>query len=75
MAAAALFILIGARPRTDWLPTEIERDESGYLLTGREGGLESLDGDERARGLRGRRRARRRREAGRRRPSATARSQ
>src|SRR5947209_1361686 len=32
--ADALFILIGAEPRTDWLPEEIERDERGYILTG-----------------------------------------
>jgi thioredoxin reductase (NADPH) len=32
--AAALVILIGAHPRTDWLPPEIERDEGGYLVTG-----------------------------------------
>jgi thioredoxin reductase (NADPH) len=32
--AAALFILIGARPRTGWLPDSIERDERGYVLTG-----------------------------------------
>jgi thioredoxin reductase (NADPH) len=32
--AAGLFLLIGAEPRTDWLPDEIERDERGYVLTG-----------------------------------------
>jgi thioredoxin reductase (NADPH) len=32
--AAALFVLIGAHPHTDWLPTEIECDERGYVLTG-----------------------------------------
>ena len=32
--AAALVILIGAHPRTDWLPPEIERDEDGYIVTG-----------------------------------------
>jgi thioredoxin reductase (NADPH) len=32
--ADALFILIGARPNTDWLPTEVERDEQGFVLTG-----------------------------------------
>jgi thioredoxin reductase (NADPH) len=32
--ADALFVLIGARPHTDWLPAEIARDERGYLLTG-----------------------------------------
>jgi thioredoxin reductase (NADPH) len=30
----AVFILIGAEPRTDWLPSEILRDERGYILTG-----------------------------------------
>jgi thioredoxin reductase (NADPH) len=34
VAADALFILIGARPQTDWLPPVIERDEHGFLLTG-----------------------------------------
>ena len=38
VAAAALVVLIGARPRTDWLPPEIERDEGGYLLTGARAG-------------------------------------
>jgi thioredoxin reductase (NADPH) len=32
--AAALFILIGALPRTGWLPAQIERDKWGYILTG-----------------------------------------
>jgi thioredoxin reductase (NADPH) len=32
--ADALFVLIGAHPRTDWLPAEIERDDGGYVLTG-----------------------------------------
>ncbi len=34
--ADALFVMIGARPGTGWLPAEIERDEWGYVLTGRE---------------------------------------
>ena len=34
LRAAALVILIGAEPRTDWLPEDIARDEAGYLLTG-----------------------------------------
>ena len=33
VAADALFVMIGARPGTEWLPPEIERDEWGYLLT------------------------------------------
>jgi thioredoxin reductase (NADPH) len=32
--ADGLFILIGAEPRTEWLPDEIERDERGFVLTG-----------------------------------------
>ena len=32
--AAALFIFIGAEPRTDWLGTDIARDDRGFLLTG-----------------------------------------
>jgi thioredoxin reductase (NADPH) len=32
--AAALFVLIGAEPRTEWLPEEVARDESGFVLTG-----------------------------------------
>jgi thioredoxin reductase (NADPH) len=34
--AAALFVLIGAQPRTDWLPEEIVRDERGFVLTGQD---------------------------------------
>ncbi len=33
--AAALFVLIGAEPRTAWLADVLERDERGFLLTGR----------------------------------------
>ena len=32
--ASAMFIFIGALPRTDWLGTLIERDERGFILTG-----------------------------------------
>jgi thioredoxin reductase (NADPH) len=32
--ASAVFILIGAEPRTDWLHGVVERDERGYVLTG-----------------------------------------
>jgi thioredoxin reductase (NADPH) len=32
--AAALAVLIGAHPHTEWLPAEIERDEWGYVVTG-----------------------------------------
>ena len=32
--ADALFILIGAQARTEWLPAEIERDARGFVVTG-----------------------------------------
>jgi thioredoxin reductase (NADPH) len=34
VAAAGLFILIGAEPHTDWLPDGIERDGRGFVRTG-----------------------------------------
>jgi len=34
--AFAVFVLIGAEPRTDWLDGVVERDERGYVLTGRD---------------------------------------
>jgi len=34
VAADGLFVLIGAQPRTEWLPEQIERDPQGFLLTG-----------------------------------------
>ena len=36
VAADGVFVLIGARPHTAWLPDEIARDEHGFLLTGAE---------------------------------------
>jgi len=36
LPAAAMFILIGAQPHTDWLAAAIEQDEHGFLLTGRD---------------------------------------
>jgi thioredoxin reductase (NADPH) len=33
---ASLFVMIGARPRTDWLPLEVARDGHGFLFTGAE---------------------------------------
>ena len=36
VAADALFVLIGARPHTDWVADEIARDERGFILTGEE---------------------------------------
>ncbi|GAA1842997.1 FAD-dependent oxidoreductase [Asanoa iriomotensis] len=32
--ADGLFVMIGARPFTEWLPPEIDRDAQGFLLTG-----------------------------------------
>ena len=32
--ASALVVLIGAVPHTDWLPSQILRDEHGFILTG-----------------------------------------
>jgi thioredoxin reductase (NADPH) len=34
--AAALFVLIGAEPRTQWLPVDVRRDRWGFVLTGTE---------------------------------------
>jgi thioredoxin reductase (NADPH) len=34
VGADALFVLIGARPHTDWLPHEVARDARGFLFTG-----------------------------------------
>lgn len=36
MPASALFIFIGAQPRTDWLDGVVERDSRGFILTGRD---------------------------------------
>ena len=32
--AMALFVLIGAKPRTEWLADTVRRDQSGFVLTG-----------------------------------------
>ena len=34
METSAVFTFIGAVPRTEWLPAEIERDSKGFVLTG-----------------------------------------
>jgi len=34
--ADALFVMIGAVPDASWLPKELERDEKGYICTGRD---------------------------------------
>jgi thioredoxin reductase (NADPH) len=36
VAAAGLFVMIGAEPRTSWLPPGIRRDAEGFILTGRD---------------------------------------
>lgn len=35
-AAQGLFLLLGAEPRCEWLPAEVARDDSGFVLTGRD---------------------------------------
>jgi len=32
--ADAVFVLIGARPHTEWLPDQVERDRYGFVVTG-----------------------------------------
>ncbi len=34
--AAAVFIYIGTRPQSDWLPPEVLRDPKGFVVTGRD---------------------------------------
>jgi thioredoxin reductase (NADPH) len=34
--AAALFVMIGAEPRTGWLDGRVQRDGQGFILTGRD---------------------------------------
>jgi thioredoxin reductase (NADPH) len=34
VAADELFLMIGARPNTDWLPAELARDDGGFIRTG-----------------------------------------
>jgi thioredoxin reductase (NADPH) len=36
VAADALYVMIGAHPRTEWLAGTLARDEQGFLLTGHE---------------------------------------
>ncbi|MEZ2346653.1 FAD-dependent oxidoreductase [Terriglobus sp. RCC_193] len=33
-AATSVFIFIGAAPKTEWLPTEVARDDHGFVLAG-----------------------------------------
>ena len=43
VAANALFVLIGARPYTDWLPEEVTRDDYGFVVTGSPGSNWTLE--------------------------------
>jgi thioredoxin reductase (NADPH) len=36
VATAALFVMIGAEPRTEWLREAVRRDDRGFVLTGRD---------------------------------------
>ncbi|HVM67951.1 MAG TPA: hypothetical protein VMU14_23950 [Acidimicrobiales bacterium] len=42
VACRGLFILIGGRPRTDWVPPAVRRDEWGSILTGRDAGADPV---------------------------------
>jgi thioredoxin reductase (NADPH) len=43
--AAALFVMIGAEPRTDWLAGTLARGEAGHLLTGADLGTDGAVAD------------------------------
>ncbi len=36
LPASSLFIFIGAQPRTEWLTSEVQRDDRGFILSGPE---------------------------------------
>jgi thioredoxin reductase (NADPH) len=36
MEVGGLFLLLGAEPHCDWLPSDVARDEHGFVLTGRD---------------------------------------
>jgi thioredoxin reductase (NADPH) len=40
VAAGGLFLTIGARPHTEWLPPEVRRDAQGFVLTGTDVGAD-----------------------------------
>jgi thioredoxin reductase (NADPH) len=42
LALESMFVMIGARPGTEWLPQEVERDAEGFVLTGAEAAASSL---------------------------------
>jgi thioredoxin reductase (NADPH) len=41
LECSALFVFIGARPHTDWLPESVARDARGFLLTGAAAGADA----------------------------------
>ena len=45
IAATAVFVMIGAEARTDWLGPSIRRDDHGFVLTGRDLPPDSWAGD------------------------------
>jgi thioredoxin reductase (NADPH) len=42
MGLAAMFVFIGARPQTEWLPDDVARDKRGFVLAGSELLLEDV---------------------------------
>ncbi|MYR05586.1 FAD-dependent oxidoreductase [Gordonia sp. SID5947] len=44
-AAAGLFLLLGASPHCDWLPDDVERDDDGFVRTGRDVSRDRWHGD------------------------------
>lgn len=43
ISTRALFVMIGARPHTDWLAGVVERDRNGFILTGTDLGLRARE--------------------------------
>jgi thioredoxin reductase (NADPH) len=42
LATSGLFVMIGAHPRTDWLPESVGRDEFGFVLAGSDAAASNL---------------------------------
>jgi thioredoxin reductase (NADPH) len=53
LPVSSLFVFIGAAPHTDWLSGVVQRDERGFILTGRDvkGRVRAASGAERDRYL------------------------
>jgi len=51
VTAEPRFLMIGARPHTDWLPAAVARDEQGFVLAGRTSRLGQAGGVSRGRGI------------------------